>query len=69
MALSEDQIDRLGQEFVVGRSRGEDFINGEVEYSFLISHSFKILGGIPNINAITASNRSSDIDLFMCLQV
>jgi len=64
MASGEDQKGRSGRPYVAGRYRGEDFIYGEVEYRFPITQCSKILGGVLFVNATTASNRSTDVDLF-----
>lgn len=64
MALGEDKKARSGRAYVAGRYRGEDLVYGEVEYRFPISQCSKILGGVLFINATTASNRYTDVDLF-----
>jgi len=64
MALGEDQKARSGRAYVAGRYRGADFVYGEVEYRFPISQCSKILGGVLFLNATTASNRNTDINLF-----
>lgn len=64
MALGEDQKARSGRAYVAGRYRGDDLIYGEVEYRFPISQCSKILGGVLFLNATTASNRNTDVNLF-----
>jgi len=64
MALGEDQKARSGRAYVAGRYRGEDIVYGEAEYRFPISQCSKILGGVVFVNATTASNRTTGVDLF-----
>lgn len=64
MAIGEDQKARSGRAYVAGRYRGADFVYGEVEYRFPISQCSKILGGVLFLNATTASNRNTDVNLF-----
>lgn len=64
MALAEDQKARSGRGYVGGRFRGDDYVSGEVEYRFPISQCSEILGGVFFINATTASNRLTNVNLF-----
>ena len=64
MALGEDQKARSGRAHIAGRYRGEDLIYGEVEYRFPISQCSKIIGGVIFVNATTASNKTTGINLF-----
>jgi outer membrane protein assembly factor BamA len=64
MALGEDQKARSGRAYIAGRYRGEDLVYGEAEYRFPISQCSKIIGGVIFVNATTASNRTTDVNLF-----
>lgn len=59
-----DMFSRSGRPYTQGRFRGEDLIYNEVEYRFPLLKNNDLLGGVLFVNAVTASSRTADIDLF-----
>lgn len=67
-SLGDDQRARSGRGYIQGRFRGEQFLYGEVEYRFPISQCSQILGGVVYVNATTASNNYTGVELFQYIQ-
>ncbi len=66
-ALGEDQYNKSGRGYTVGRFRGHSLIYGEVEFRKHLWASTKrpdFLGMVVFLNAVTASNRDTEIKLF-----
>jgi hypothetical protein len=66
-ALGEDQYNKSGRGYTVGRFRGQSLIYGEAEFRKHLAATRKnpdFLGMVVFFNAVTASNRDAEIDLF-----
>jgi len=66
-ALGEDQYNKSGRGYTVGRFRGQSLIYGEVEFRKHLWETPKrpdLLGMVVFFNAVTASNRDAEIKLF-----
>jgi len=66
-ALGEDQYNKSGRGYTVGRFRGKSLIYGEVEFRKHLAASRKnpdFLGMVVFFNAVTASNGPAGINLF-----
>ncbi len=66
-ALGEDQYNKSGRGYTVGRFRGQSLIYGEVEFRKHLWATTKrpdFLGMVVFLNAVTASNRDAEINLF-----
>jgi outer membrane protein assembly factor BamA len=66
-ALGEDQYNKSGRGYTVGRFRGQDLVYGEVEFRKHLASTKKspdFLGMVVFFNAVTASNSYADIKLF-----
>lgn len=66
-ALGEDQYNKSGRGYTVGRFRGQNLIYGEVEFRKHLWSTTKnpdFLGLVVFFNAVTASNQDAEIKLF-----
>ena len=66
-ALGEDQYNKSGRGYTVGRFRGQSLIYGEIEFRKHLWATAKhpdFLGMVVFFNAVTASNRDAKIKLF-----
>lgn len=66
-ALGEDQYNKAGRGYTVGRFRGKSLIYGEAEFRKHLAASRKnpdFLGMVFFVNAVTASNPDAEIGLF-----
>jgi outer membrane protein assembly factor BamA len=66
-ALGEDQYNKSGRGYTVGRFRGQSLIYGEAEFRKHLAATKKnpdFLGMVVFFNAVTASNRDAEINLF-----
>ena len=68
-ALGYDQRQRTGRGFAFGRFRGEDLLYGESEYRFPISPNTGILGGVLFVNATSASNHQTNLNLLEYIRI
>ena len=64
MALGDDQRLKSGRGYTAGRFRGQDYVYAEAEYRFPILRCAQTLGGVVFVNASTASNRDTGVQLF-----
>ncbi len=67
-SLGDDQRARSGRGYTNGRYRGDNLLYAETEYRFPISQCTKILGGVLFVNAVTASNRQNNVELFQYIK-
>jgi outer membrane protein assembly factor BamA len=67
-AIGDDQRARSGRGYTQGRFRGEQMLNGEIEYRFPITKCSQIVGGVVYVNATTATNNYTGVKLFEYIQ-
>ena len=67
-AVGWDQFGKSGRGYLQGRFRGKQLVYGELEYRVPLPTIFKkhpdLFGAVAFVNATTANNTASDIDLF-----
>lgn len=63
-AIGWDMYGRSGRAYTMGRFRGEDLLYNELEYRFPLQRYKDRFGGVVFVNAITASSRTENIQLF-----
>ena len=63
-ALGWDTASRSGRAYTFGRFRGEDLVYLESEYRFPLQKDKDKWGGVVFINAVSASSRTEDVNLF-----
>jgi outer membrane protein assembly factor BamA len=66
--LGNDQRQKTGRGYTLGRYRGNNMVYGEVEYRFPISKCTKFFSGVIFANAVTTNNKDAGTGLFEYVQ-